>query len=604
MSLLDLTQKILVNVQADTSQARAELKNLTGAEREAAKAAIEASEQRNSALDGYVDKIGKVGLALNTVSQVVSGAMEGLTAYGENLRLEFATSKVNTEELIDSFDGLIAKHDALVFASKALHAAMPLTQAQMDQLGKDAVALSHEGLGSVQEITEKLTDSVVGLKSRGLKDLGIVLNATGDDTAKLGEILDAVHKKAGEAGTGFSQQADDVERARIALKDFGEEWDIFKGELVLPVGLPEINAQLEQMVELRDKFTDHSNSTPVDFEKEVGTSYDDLLNPKEPEKDPWAAEANVTSAGITRGIVALGKLGKKYSEYEEARKKAHEAALKALEEKKKEDEIFAREGYAGLIGDLNGGVSNADAGSALSADIHNFGVTQLLGVSVPGLSGQDQGVLDSLDAGMEKLQQKAKAQNLMEQLFGKPDELTRYQVGLNAISAGLHGMADAAAAGLDALLLGQKSGAKAFSEAIGSQLHAIAVKELTMGMVETGEGIASLFIDPAAAPGHFAAAAEYTAIGAAADLAARGLGYGASSSPSTGSSSSGGSSAGGSGGSTSIQSAGDQGHSQTTNIFVVGDPAGGVTGTSPRMQQTNFQRVQTLVQGSTGVAFK
>lgn len=213
---------------------------------------------------------------------------------------------------------------------------------------------------------------------------------------------------------------------------------------------------------------------------------------------------------------------------------------------------------------------------------------------------QGEGIrLDALDPTKQAAAYDAynhqRTQTILEKTFGPVGEFDLYKKGFEALSG-------AVGTAYDAWISGSESAGVAFKKFIGQAVAATGKEMAVEALKEGAYALGSLaFGDVAGASAHGAAAAEFAAGSVLAGLLASELGYG--SGGSSKSSSTGGAS-GGAGGSTSLDSHGQSGGGQVINMYVVGDPVGGVTGSSPRMQQNNFQKIQNLVSGSTGVAFK
>jgi hypothetical protein len=568
MGLLDITSRVLTEFKADTSDMKAKLKELQDEEKELAKQQIAAAESRNQGLQSWVSGLANAGLAMNAVTGIVNYLDEAQNRYADNLRLEMAASKANIEELSSAFDGLVSRHDMLQFAAKGLHGAVALNQEQMNTLAKGAVYFAREGLGTTKETMEKLEDAAVTLRTRGLHELGLEVKEGATQQETLKNILDAVQQKMREGGPIAETQADAIQRTSAAWADFRDNIDHASASLIetLPI--------MEMFNQRRKYFVNNPGET-VD----LGIDYDWVNGGKSSEADdPWVSQANVTSAGVTRGIVALVRLATKFEKFGEAQKKAREAALKAFEERKKLADATQKTLTDDLVKQLQG---ELEANATYHRD-QRTEQEQLLGDYGVDLEAQ-------LNAKMP-----AKAPSMIEKIFGKKEEINEYK----EVLAGLF---SSAAAGLDAMIIGSDSGAKAFAKSMGSILHSLALKEMTVGFAYEGEAVADLIgLDPVKAAADAAAGAKYLAIGAAIDAVAGQLGYG-SSTPSL--SSGGGSSSAGGG---SFQSKGDstqdaQARTTERTVYVVGDPN---AQDSPRMQRANLQRQLDRLQGASGVAFK
>ena len=119
MGLMDTVSKILLEIKADTSQAKAAIKELSGVQKQAAKDELAAIESSNKGYDGYIDRIGKIGLAINTAKMAIDAGAASLKAFSEHERLTAAAGLVNLGGLQKASGGLRTEMELLSFAAKA-----------------------------------------------------------------------------------------------------------------------------------------------------------------------------------------------------------------------------------------------------------------------------------------------------------------------------------------------------------------------------------------------------------------------------------------------------------------------------------------------------
>jgi hypothetical protein len=591
VGLSELVAKTILQFSADTSDLKAKLKELQGEEKKLAQAQLEAAQQRNEGLKTWAEKLATAGLALEGVTRVVEFAKESMKEYGDNLRLGAAAGKADVDSLSDSFNGLITHHQALTFAAQAQHGVLKINQEQMETVGKATVALTRAGFDQT-EVYNKLTDAVVSLKTRGLDDYGISVKEGKTETETLSNIITALNQKVQENSGLMETEAEKITKAANAWADFKEEL----GSAVAQMA--EAIPQADELIKLADNYNSNQDKFGLSHADELlgkatvdlGYNLDEIL--KDSERISKNALPSVTGAvgvltktlqGINTEFSEYGVLGAKIEAFGAKAKKAYDEARTAAEALARAQKELSKTVSKSLTDDLVKQLEEEQSQAFLDK-----GVTGGLGSITPEKNMPE---LDRAMAAQEKLAKQNKNQTFIENLFGKQDELAAYKTALS-------GLFDAAASGLDAIIVGGEAGSKSFAKSIGSILHSLAVQEMTFGFAKEGEAIADLIaLDPAKAAIDAAAGAKYLATGAAIDIVAKGLGYsagGSSSKPSGG----GGGGASGGGASAGTGGGGGGGPSQPQQksaIIVVGESFDNST---PRMRQLKAQQLVNRALGN------
>lgn len=174
-----MISQIISIFKADTSDLRAKLKDVAADEKKVVQAQLAAAEARNKSIDDWKDRLGKAAIVLGTVGATAKVAFDGVRAYGERARLEMAAGSVSVSKLSTAFGGLVSNVDLMRFAAQSQRGELAKLKLGHDEMqrvletvGKATTALSRAGFDQ-DEVMQKLTGSVIKLKSEGLDDLGI-----------------------------------------------------------------------------------------------------------------------------------------------------------------------------------------------------------------------------------------------------------------------------------------------------------------------------------------------------------------------------------------------------------------------------------------------
>lgn len=232
MGLLDITSSVLTLYKADTTDQKAKLKELQGEEKKLAEASLAAAEARNKATDSTIDKLGKLGIAFNVVSQIAGAAFEGLKDYGHRLDLEATAGAISIDKLSKAAGGLKSEMELLEHAAVFNKSAFQLTEQQMGTVEKAMWALEERGKKSEEvwgavstALTKGTTRALEGLigpiqKSSDAFDLnGDVLQTYGGRAKAVDAILKQMAKTSAEVGEGQYDEADRVQVISVRITD-------------------------------------------------------------------------------------------------------------------------------------------------------------------------------------------------------------------------------------------------------------------------------------------------------------------------------------------------------------------------------------------------
>lgn len=118
--ILGLGANVVLNLRADTSQAKAALKDLSGEERKAAEAALKLTEAENKRLETKAKRWQFIGQSIGAVSAVMGVAKSGLEAYAKKGDEAAASVKRIQESAGKAFDGVMASIGKVVVSLEPL----------------------------------------------------------------------------------------------------------------------------------------------------------------------------------------------------------------------------------------------------------------------------------------------------------------------------------------------------------------------------------------------------------------------------------------------------------------------------------------------------
>lgn len=587
--LNDLTSTVLTVYKVDVKPAKEGLKELKGAQKEQAEAAIAASEKQNTAIDNQLAMLGKATLAVGAVVAAYKLAEVGLEAYEKRSRLSAATVGVDLIGLQNATKGLVSETRLLEFASKAMNGTFKLSQSQMEQAVTGALALRKTLGVDLQKALEITQKSLVEGSVEPLKELGIVIKDVENDTREgLNAALKELAQQAKLAGPDLRIPGDEMTEAQVAMSDSVEQLKISLGGLAQSLSpviakLAEMVAHLASAVSWAGQFGEYAGylkyanpltAGPALAAKMfggggggnggfIGQAIEQIeLNRQ------FFANIEATNNSIAMAGGSLGQHGPTLSYAEdEARKKS----------------IAAKGGGAYRINtqDLKGGLG--DGGLQVGNDNFDAWLSEQGRVSrgekADNLSGiKEEDRLAEIER-IERLsafaaEAHAYENSAMSAIFGTPAEMDAQTMAIQQLGNAMDGLAGAFGAGVDAMITGSESFASAFNKAIGESLRAMATDMTVRAIREAAMGFGQLALgNVGSAATHAKAAAMYGAGAIAAGVGARSFGAGQSGATAGGARAP---STTGSAGVGSAQPAnGNQGGSQ--KIIILGDDYGSLS---------------------------
>lgn len=216
MGLLDaITGTVVMRYKADTEQAKAAVRELSGAQKKAAQEQVAALEGQAKASEEMFAKYAK-GAAI--VGGAYALARTGLEALKTESRLAAGSTGVDLGRLSDAFDGLRSRTELMTLAQAGSRGAWNLTTGQIELVAEGMRALEAKGYDA-QKVFERFTDVLHKGKTEGLDDFGLSLEATGDKAQDLQNLMRALGDQVVDVGGSFGKAGDAATRAMGRLEN-------------------------------------------------------------------------------------------------------------------------------------------------------------------------------------------------------------------------------------------------------------------------------------------------------------------------------------------------------------------------------------------------
>ena len=528
----------LFKVRADTSQAVKSLGSLDSAWGKIGKT-----------VDTVAVGLGKFNLALGGIERAVGAFKAGIDIIRDVdafHKLERAVPVKIFEQLDEVTGQLYKKQDLLRFATKALNSDFKFSTTQMGDLLGAATALSAQGYGPMEQISEKLVKSIAK-NGEGLDEYGIILDKTKPKIDVAKEALAKLHGIA-ESGT-ISEESRTIAEVDRAFEDMA----MTLKENVVPI--------LVQIVGLvHDTITGWDDMLGGLERKQARAAQRVAEDNLERARTGQAFQADLAAANTQRAeddyLYLTG--GRSYSDADYAN--AVTGGLGAPQ----------RSAIRGGPGKSAGGVLPVYITNAREVGEHVVDPFSTTGEGDFGGSAWDSSALASLEA-----QQNRRGDLYANAQFDNDaggDRLSRIknQLGDTSTAAGAAyaTLAGGITAAVDAAITGSDSIGKAAAKASAQILKSLAIEATGRAVYEGALAIGSLAMgDAKGATLHGLAAAKFAAAAAGLGVLSAGLNAaasgggasagGASAAPGGGFASSRGGSSGGEGGMTVVVNFGD-----------------------------------------------
>lgn len=615
-----MIEKILHLYQADTSDHKAKIKELSGEQKKLAQEHLNALEKQNAAIENHIKTVGRISVAVGAVAVAGKLLWEGWEHNARKAQLANNVLGENVVRLRAGFDGLRSEMQALEAVNKLSHGTYKLTGDQMEMVGKAMRQLVREG-HDWDEVTNKVTDAFVKLNGGGLDDFGIHVREATTDGEKFAAILEAMTSKSDKLGSQSKTSAekmvemktrftDAMDAVKSSLGDIavaflpiiealakvaglaGKIASVGGGILKYTVGIPGLG--LSAMGDLGgwmfgDKGTlgGLAGNTLQNTQLASGarSAFDSPFSNQSQLQsgNPFLKDLNLADA-IGGGASALRLLT--YLGGEEAQN-----FLGKLAKKSKEAGAAGKRARAQYDKIWNDVIAEMIEGAApqLQGQDAILSVTEGFPIAGQPEIGRDlfakYGPGGQLDAQAYGAFQKSQSRSMLEQTFGPIEEFDVYRSAFETLQG-------ATTSAFSAWIDGSMSAGEAFKKFMGESLKGTATfllgESIKFGLMALSSAIPGPFFNPGAASAYAATAAKYVAGAAAVGGLAKVLGG-----------------SGGGGGGASVGAAptgsaanGMGGGGGNQYIVTYGDS---FADDSPLMRQRNARKLIETVMGSPGV---
>jgi hypothetical protein len=535
MGLGDAISRVVISVKAETNDAKRSLHELNG--------------------------------ALEAMGKASQFAREAIAEYGEHTRLAANTAGINIGHLSKSFKGLINEHDLLTFASKTSRGAFKLNQAEMEQVGKAAIALRNRGF-DLNEAIQKLTNSMVKGKAEGLDDFGLSIANADTKAGRLKNIMSELDRVVKESGGTTNEYADDV--ARLA-----NEWDNataaakrYAVDMAKDVGANAFAQARDQLQMESDsvigaarrafaiKQAEASNWQGMqNFKAGIKVGNQNILDRDKLDPDKAKAASDKAAGAAAKYAEEMAKLGIALLGVESASAKAIRTG-ETLREQQEAQAAFVSQLEADTLSPFKRYLLEMDQLNGLldegKISWEAYGFARKKAWDASGQTGAVGGAVDYdsarnnvAESGRIVAQMQADLANAKDAanqnrtngrqdalfgthvIFGQKEDWDGWRETLAVTGSAFTAFGEAAGAGYTAIVTGAGGVGAAIRQSMADGLMALGKTSLVKALSETALGFGSLALGPlggASAAMHFKSAALHGAVAVAAGLAANGLG--------------------------------------------------------------------------------
>lgn len=511
MSLIQQVATTLLLFKADTSDVKAKIKELTGLEKEAAKAQLKSIEDRNSGYERLAKGITKANVALAAVQKVFEVGAAGFKAYEERLRLSTAGARYNLDQLRSASQGLKTDTELLNLAAASANTTYALTQEQLNTAVRAMRSFEKQG-NDIAKVQQAMGEAITKGSIEPLKQFGVNLELAKTPAERYSQLMSVLSDNANLAGVSQSTATDEVRRAGVEWQNTIEKLKIEVGKFVVSFG-----PLLKGLADIASGLADIANAVP-DWMKEpwwnkipADLLYTAANNANQPYRDALRARMVSTVQDAT-GVSAANEAIARATALSHEKRKG--GARKPRESNAPEYYVETRDGLMPVFADALGGAGFGSSIAGLSDRARGaaqFAETQDILRQVQGMG--------TFVRNLELERQ----QSVMEGIFGPLAEFDAYQKAFAALTS-------AVSSAYTAWVTGSESVGSAIKKAIGASLLAAGSEMAVEALKHAAYAVGSLaFGDARGAALHGKSAALFTVGAVAAGLAASKLGAGGAS---------------------------------------------------------------------------
>lgn len=218
MGVGDTVSRVMLQFRADTSKARSEIGKLTGAQKKAAREAIDAQERQNKSLDDQIVAFGKVAAGVASAVVAYKGLTAAANSYAKHQQLIAAAAGADIKAIQNAARGLLTETEALTFAAAAQNTAFQLSQEQMEIAAKAMISLRNQG-NDFAEVQKRVTQAVVEGNSEALKPFGIIVKGASGEAETFTKVMAALAEEASKTTANMELAGDAALEAAVRMDD-------------------------------------------------------------------------------------------------------------------------------------------------------------------------------------------------------------------------------------------------------------------------------------------------------------------------------------------------------------------------------------------------
>lgn len=214
----DKEGNVLIRYTADTTQIAGELEKLKSSMDVATLQPAEWAKSWNESINATTKKLGELNQAFEGLHKIIDFGKDLFSDYANRIRLTTASAGADIERLSKSAGGLKDEMELLQFAAKASNAQFHVSAVQMNEVQEAMLELTRRGFDA-ETVNTRLTDAIVGLKTKGFDKLGLSVQAASDDAGKFKAIMETIHGVAQEGEKRLGNEAEGVQSVGVEFKN-------------------------------------------------------------------------------------------------------------------------------------------------------------------------------------------------------------------------------------------------------------------------------------------------------------------------------------------------------------------------------------------------
>jgi hypothetical protein len=226
VGLMDLKREALTVFKADVNDLVRGYDRMKTEAKAFAQSTVDAAKSASDSFENFSRSIEKTYKSTkDSIHKIVEFSKESFEEFARHSRLANAAAGVDIERLSEASRGLVTEMDLLSDAAKFNHAQFKLTTEQMEIAERAMIALKRHGYEAA-EAHDAILHAVVGLKTRGLEQLGLWVDKTGDSmntttgrAEVFGKIMEKLTELSNEVGDSQRTASEKIVAAGVSMEN-------------------------------------------------------------------------------------------------------------------------------------------------------------------------------------------------------------------------------------------------------------------------------------------------------------------------------------------------------------------------------------------------